>query len=162
MLDAAGLHRRGPHQMRHTFASLLKVYAHWLPHASKEHSSANGLARPVMPASGQTEQTSRTECAQRESPQSLPESRLCVGDKSTTPPALRRAMSIGGGTVITLPRAVVWACAIFLAVAFVFAGLLKLEGPSAIRWSEVRALGLSGKTFTLSSECWKSWVASVC
>jgi integrase len=23
LLDAAGLHRRGPHQMRHTFASLL-------------------------------------------------------------------------------------------------------------------------------------------
>jgi putative oxidoreductase len=38
--------------------------------------------------------------------------------------------------VITLPRAVVWACAIFLAAAFVFAGFLKLEGPSAIRWSE--------------------------
>ena len=38
--------------------------------------------------------------------------------------------------MITLPRAVVWACAIFLAVAFVFAGFLKLEGPSAIRWSE--------------------------
>src|SRR6185503_3745836 len=55
--DAAGLHRRGPHQMRHTFASLLlqdgapityvsrqlghrdasitlRVYAHWLPNAS--------------------------------------------------------------------------------------------------------------------------------
>jgi uncharacterized membrane protein len=38
--------------------------------------------------------------------------------------------------VITLPRAVVWACAIFLAVAFVFAGFLKLQGPSAIRWSD--------------------------
>lgn len=38
--------------------------------------------------------------------------------------------------MITLPRAVVWACAIFLAVAFVFAGFSKLEGPSAIRWSE--------------------------
>ena len=48
----------------------------------------------------------------------------------------RTAMSIGGKRVITLPRAVVWACAIFLAVAFVFAGFLKLEGPSAIRWSE--------------------------
>src|SRR4029079_15677776 len=57
ILDAAGLHRRGPHQMRHTFASLLlqhgapityvsqqlghrdaaitlRVYAHWLPSAS--------------------------------------------------------------------------------------------------------------------------------
>ncbi len=57
MLDAAGLPRRGPHQMRHTFASLLlqdgapitylsrqlghrdasitlRVYAHWLPNVS--------------------------------------------------------------------------------------------------------------------------------
>ena len=57
ILDAAGVHRRGPHQMRHTFASLLlqegapityvsqqlghrdaaitlRVYAHWLPSAS--------------------------------------------------------------------------------------------------------------------------------
>jgi integrase len=57
MLDAAGLHRRGPHQMRHSFASLLlsdgvpilyvsrqlghrdpsitlRVYAHWMPAAS--------------------------------------------------------------------------------------------------------------------------------
>jgi putative oxidoreductase len=38
--------------------------------------------------------------------------------------------------VIALPRAMVWACAIFLAAAFVLAGFLKLEGPSAIRWSE--------------------------
>jgi len=38
--------------------------------------------------------------------------------------------------VITLPRAVVWACAVFLAVAFVFAGWLKLAGPSAIQWSQ--------------------------
>ena len=38
--------------------------------------------------------------------------------------------------MITLPRAVVWACAIFLAAAFVFSGFSKLEGPSAIRWSE--------------------------
>lgn len=38
--------------------------------------------------------------------------------------------------MITLPRAVVWACAIFVAVAFVFAGFSKLEGPSASRWSE--------------------------
>ena len=38
--------------------------------------------------------------------------------------------------MITLPRAVVWACAIFLAAAFVIAGVLKLEGPSALRWSE--------------------------
>jgi integrase len=57
LLDAAGLHRRGPHQTRHTFASLLlqegapityvsrqlghkdaaitlRVYAHWLPDPS--------------------------------------------------------------------------------------------------------------------------------
>jgi integrase len=57
VLDAAALERRGPHQMRHTFASLLlhdgapityvsqqlghrdaaitlRVYAHWLPSAS--------------------------------------------------------------------------------------------------------------------------------
>jgi uncharacterized membrane protein YphA (DoxX/SURF4 family) len=38
--------------------------------------------------------------------------------------------------VITLPKAVLWACAIFLAAAFVFVGFSKLEGPSAIRWSE--------------------------
>jgi len=59
ILDAADLDRRGPHQMRHTFASLLlqdgapityvsrqlghkdasitlRVYAHWLPEASNE------------------------------------------------------------------------------------------------------------------------------
>src|SRR2546422_2149336 len=46
------------------------------------------------------------------------------------------AMSIGGDTVITLPRAAVWPCAIFLAVAFVFVGISKLEGSSAIRWTE--------------------------
>ena len=38
--------------------------------------------------------------------------------------------------MITLPRAAVWVCAIFLAVAFVFVGISKLEGPSAIRWTE--------------------------
>jgi putative oxidoreductase len=38
--------------------------------------------------------------------------------------------------VITLPRAAVRTCAIFLAVAFVFVGILKLEGPSAVRWTE--------------------------
>ena len=38
--------------------------------------------------------------------------------------------------MITLPRAAVWVCAIFLAVAFVFVGILKLEGPSAVRWTE--------------------------
>jgi uncharacterized membrane protein YphA (DoxX/SURF4 family) len=30
----------------------------------------------------------------------------------------------------------VWACAIFLAVAFVLVGMSKLEGPSAFRWAE--------------------------
>jgi len=40
------------------------------------------------------------------------------------------------GIVITLPRAAVWMCAIFLAVAFVFVGILKLGGPSAVRWTE--------------------------
>jgi putative oxidoreductase len=38
--------------------------------------------------------------------------------------------------VITLSRAAVWTCAIFLAVAFVFVGISKLEGPSAGRWTE--------------------------
>jgi putative oxidoreductase len=38
--------------------------------------------------------------------------------------------------VIILPRAVVWACAIFVALAFVFAGFLKFQGPSATGWSE--------------------------
>ena len=65
LLDAAELHRRGPHQMRHTFASLLlqdgapityvsqqlghkdpsitlRVYAHWLPDAST-HKLVNTL-----------------------------------------------------------------------------------------------------------------------
>ena len=37
---------------------------------------------------------------------------------------------------MTLPRAAVWACAIFLAVAFVLVGMSKLEGPSAMRWTE--------------------------
>ncbi len=35
-----------------------------------------------------------------------------------------------------LPGAAVWVCAIFLAVAFVLAGISKLEGPSALRWGE--------------------------
>jgi putative oxidoreductase len=38
--------------------------------------------------------------------------------------------------VIKLPGVAVWACAIFLAVAFVFVGMSKLQGPSAVRWSE--------------------------
>ena len=38
---------------------------------------------------------------------------------------------------MTLCRAAVWACAIFLAAAFVFVGIRKLEGPSAIQWKEL-------------------------
>lgn len=38
--------------------------------------------------------------------------------------------------MIRLPRAAVWACAIFLAIAFVLAGMSKLEGASAMRWAE--------------------------
>jgi putative oxidoreductase len=63
------------------------------------------------------------------------ELKLCVSN-GPMPPRERTAMLIGGVTVITLPRAVVWACAALLAAAFVFSGFLKLEGPSAIRWSE--------------------------
>jgi len=38
--------------------------------------------------------------------------------------------------VIKLPGVAVWACAIFLAVAFVFVGISKLQDPSAVRWTE--------------------------
>ena len=38
--------------------------------------------------------------------------------------------------MIRLPRAAMWACATFLAVAFVLVGVSKLEGPAAIRWNE--------------------------
>jgi putative oxidoreductase len=38
--------------------------------------------------------------------------------------------------VIRLPRAAVWTCAAVLAIAFLFAGVTKLEGPSAMRWAE--------------------------
>jgi putative oxidoreductase len=38
--------------------------------------------------------------------------------------------------VIRLPRAAVWACAIFLALVFVLVGMSKLEGASAARWAE--------------------------
>ena len=38
--------------------------------------------------------------------------------------------------MIALSRAMVWAGAIFLTAAFVFAGFSKLEGTSALRWSE--------------------------
>jgi len=39
-------------------------------------------------------------------------------------------------TVMKLPRAAVWAAAIFLAVAFVLVGISKVRGPSAMRWGE--------------------------
>jgi putative oxidoreductase len=38
--------------------------------------------------------------------------------------------------VIRLPRAAVWACAVFLAVAFCLIGVSKFAGPSALRWAE--------------------------
>ena len=38
--------------------------------------------------------------------------------------------------MIKLPNAAVWACAIFLAVAFLLVGTSKLAGASALRWSE--------------------------
>jgi integrase len=82
MLDAAGLHRRGPHQMRHTFASLLlqegapityvsrqlghkdssitlRVYAHWVPDASTVR--AVDLLDDTQPSATQTQPTARSE-----------------------------------------------------------------------------------------------------
>ncbi len=38
--------------------------------------------------------------------------------------------------MIRLSRVAVWACAIVLAVAFVFVGMSKLQSPSAARWTE--------------------------
>jgi len=38
--------------------------------------------------------------------------------------------------MVGLRRAAVWVCAIFLAVAFVAVGISKLEGASAVRWTE--------------------------
>jgi putative oxidoreductase len=38
--------------------------------------------------------------------------------------------------VIRLPKAAVWACAILLAMAFALVGISKLEGASAMRWTE--------------------------
>jgi uncharacterized membrane protein YphA (DoxX/SURF4 family) len=35
-----------------------------------------------------------------------------------------------------LPRAAVWAGTLLLAIAFVFAGVSKLRGPSALRWAD--------------------------
>lgn len=41
-----------------------------------------------------------------------------------------------GHTMIRLPRAAVWAIAIFLGVAFVAVGMSKVGGASATRWAE--------------------------
>jgi hypothetical protein len=80
MLDAAGLHRCGPQQMRHTFASLLlqkdapityvsrqlghkdssvtlRVYAHWVPDASTVR--AVDLLDDTQPPATQTQPTTR-------------------------------------------------------------------------------------------------------
>jgi putative oxidoreductase len=38
--------------------------------------------------------------------------------------------------MIRLPGAAVWTLATILAVTFIVAGIVKLEGPSAMRWSE--------------------------
>ena len=38
--------------------------------------------------------------------------------------------------MIRLPRAAVWTCAVFLAIVFVLVGMSKLEGASAMRWTE--------------------------
>jgi integrase len=71
VLDKAGLHRRGPHQMRHSFASLLlqagapitfvsqqlghkdpsitlRVYAHWLPDTVTQRGCPNQFADPRL------------------------------------------------------------------------------------------------------------------
>jgi uncharacterized membrane protein YphA (DoxX/SURF4 family) len=40
------------------------------------------------------------------------------------------------GSVIRVPGAVVWACAIFVAGAFVLVGVSKVDGASALRWTE--------------------------
>ena len=53
-------------------------------------------------------------------------------------PTTADATSIGRseGIVIELPRTAVWACAIVLAVSFVFVGISKLRDPAATRWAE--------------------------
>src|SRR5262249_54118791 len=48
----------------------------------------------------------------------------------------RWARSALGGTMAKLRRAVLWACVIVLAAAFVLVGTSKLTGLSAVRWSE--------------------------
>jgi len=45
-------------------------------------------------------------------------------------------MSRTADTMSRLPRAAVWALAIVLALVFVLVGGSKLQGPSAVRWSE--------------------------
>jgi hypothetical protein len=80
LLDAADLHRRGPHQMRHSFASLLlqdgapityvsrqlghkdpsitlRVYAHWVPDASSTR--AVDLLDDAQPSATQAQPTRR-------------------------------------------------------------------------------------------------------
>ncbi len=38
--------------------------------------------------------------------------------------------------MVSIPKAAVWVCGIVLSVAFTFAGISKLAGPSAMRWTE--------------------------
>ena len=82
LLDAAELDRRGPHQMRHTFASLLlqegapityvsrqlghrdasitlRVYAHWVPDVSTM--KAVNLLDDAQPSATQTQPTARSD-----------------------------------------------------------------------------------------------------
>jgi len=47
----------------------------------------------------------------------------------------RSAMLSGGDIVIKLPKAVVWAIAIVLAIVYVYAGVSKVGGPSASGWA---------------------------
>jgi len=49
---------------------------------------------------------------------------------------MRDVMSTEGHRIIRLPKAAVWALAIFLALAFIRAGVSKLAGGSAVRWAE--------------------------
>ena len=72
------------------------------------------------------------------------------------------AISLGERTMIRLPRVAVWAVAIFLAVAFVAFGISKLEGASAMRWTERFLHWGYPRTLILSSECSKFSVVSVC
>ena len=60
----------------------------------------------------------------------------CAPDGPILSHAFREQVSTGVTRVIRLPRPAVWTCAIFLAVAFVFVGISKLAGMSAVRWAE--------------------------